>query len=244
MKCHDRSIFLTLTYDPDHLPRGGTLVKRHVQLFFKSLRKRLHPRKIRYFVCGEYGTTGNRPHYHALIFGYEPSEKKLFTRADRYSIYTSESLAALWTHGFHTWSPASPENAAYVSHYTTKKITGDMAKEHYTRITLDGEMIEVIPEFALMSTNPGIGYNHYKKYESDFRNYDTAHHLGRKMKVPRYYDKILAKSSEEAVDDIKYERMLRGRKHKANNTPERLDTREKVAYSRLSFNKARKANIL
>lgn len=37
------------------------------QKFLKRLRKRT-PGKIRYFLCGEYGSKTNRPHYHAIIF--------------------------------------------------------------------------------------------------------------------------------------------------------------------------------
>lgn len=241
MKSHERSCFVTLTYAPEHLPRGATLVKRHVQLFIKSLRKKIQPKRIRYFACGEYGPQDLRPHYHLLIFGWEPSDNKVHTRNQNYTTYTSDTLATLWTYGYHTWSAASPENASYVSHYTTKKITGDMAKEHYTRITQDGEMIEVQPEFALMSSRPGIGYNHYKNYESDFRNSDTAIHLGKKLKVPRYYDKIYEREAAQALAAIKDQRKQKARKHRANNTPERLAVREKVQYAKLSFNQQRKS---
>lgn len=48
--------------------------KRQMQLYFKSLRKRLEPGRIKYFCVSEYGdkwsplTPLGRPHYHALIF--------------------------------------------------------------------------------------------------------------------------------------------------------------------------------
>jgi len=37
---YDDNCFITLTYDDEFLPAGGTLVKRHFQLFIKRLRKR------------------------------------------------------------------------------------------------------------------------------------------------------------------------------------------------------------
>ena len=37
---HPFNEFVTLTYDDAHLPEGGALVKRHLQLFFKRLRKK------------------------------------------------------------------------------------------------------------------------------------------------------------------------------------------------------------
>lgn len=244
MKLHERSSFVTLTYDPSCLPTGSTLVKRHVQLFIKRLRKHLKIKKIRFFACGEYGEQFNRPHYHILIFGWEPDAARIHTRTETYNVYNSDVLAKLWPYGYHTWSPASPENCAYVSHYTVKKVTGDLAERHYERVTLDGEIVQIIPEFAIMSTRPGIGHDHYQKYESDFRNSDFAIHLGRKKRVPRYYDKLQERADAERLAQIKETRKQNARKHKENNTPERLVTREKVVYSRLSFNSQRKATAL
>lgn len=63
------AFFLTLTYAPEHLPEDGQLSKRDLQLFIKRLRK-VNP-GIRYYAVGEYGTEGNRPHYHAVIFNLE-----------------------------------------------------------------------------------------------------------------------------------------------------------------------------
>lgn len=63
-------LFITLTYDYEHLPfcRGKqTLDKTHLQLFMKILRKKLK-RTLKYVVCGEYGSIYDRPHYHMLLF--------------------------------------------------------------------------------------------------------------------------------------------------------------------------------
>lgn len=66
---HSRSaFFVTLTYDWRHLPRSGSLSKRDVQLYLKRLRKADGTNSIRYYAVGEYGTKGNRPHYHLLLF--------------------------------------------------------------------------------------------------------------------------------------------------------------------------------
>ena len=63
------SVFLTLTYSDDYLPKNGSLDKRQLQLFIKRLRKSLNGRSIKYFACGEYGDNTERPHYHLIIFG-------------------------------------------------------------------------------------------------------------------------------------------------------------------------------
>lgn len=74
--------FVTFTYNTDHVPisENGyyTLFYKDMQDFFKRLRKnhsrRLHPiyregrPGIKYYCAGEYGSTYNRPHYHAIIF--------------------------------------------------------------------------------------------------------------------------------------------------------------------------------
>lgn len=77
------SSFITLTYDEENLPFGGTLVKEHPQNFMKRLRWHLGPNKISHYYVGEYGSCCpdheivncpmcgpiQRPHYHAIIFG-------------------------------------------------------------------------------------------------------------------------------------------------------------------------------
>ncbi|AXH74217.1 MAG: replication initiator protein [Microviridae sp.] len=60
---HDRNCFLTLTYDNDHLPAHGQLVKSDLQKFFKRLR---HHFNFKYVACGEYGDRRRRPHFMRL----------------------------------------------------------------------------------------------------------------------------------------------------------------------------------
>ena len=91
--------FITLTYDPAHVPLTPTLLptlsKRDVQLFFKRLRK-LQRDKLKYFIVGEYGSRSYRPHYHAIIFGVQNPdhfEKAWSYRSDIYgSIHIGDSV--------------------------------------------------------------------------------------------------------------------------------------------------------
>lgn len=68
-------LFITLTYDNEHLPNDQLLHYDHVQKFLKRLRMRLsreyHIDKhcIRYVCKGEYGGKNGRPHYHLLVWG-------------------------------------------------------------------------------------------------------------------------------------------------------------------------------
>lgn len=236
-RLHDSACFVTLTYAPEFLPRGSTLVKSHVQSFIKRLRSHLkysgYPRRIRYFAVGEYGDQTNRPHYHLIIFGWRPTDGKLHSESGGNRLHTSGLLETLWGLGHCSFGECTPETCAYVSHYTVKKVTGDMAPHHYTRLTLDGQFVQVEAEFSLQSRRPGIGADFYKRATSDFRNHDNAILLGKKKKIPRYYDKLLQRENEQQLETIKAQRKSKARTHRANNTPERLRDREIVAQAKL-----------
>ena len=45
-------VFVTLTYNTEHLPDSGSLSKRDLQLYFKRLRRSLGDRRIKYYACG------------------------------------------------------------------------------------------------------------------------------------------------------------------------------------------------
>ncbi len=59
--------YVTLTYNRDHLPPGGNLVKKDLDDYLKRLRKSTMF-TWRYLACGEYGDKKNRPHYHLILF--------------------------------------------------------------------------------------------------------------------------------------------------------------------------------
>lgn len=68
-KVSSSSLFVTLTYEQPPLTENGfmTLQKTDVQDFMKRLRK-ISPRKLKYYYCGEYGSENKRPHYHMILF--------------------------------------------------------------------------------------------------------------------------------------------------------------------------------
>ena len=97
----DMNSFTTLTYNDEHLP--DELKKKHVQAFFKSLRKTLERKgrgKIRYYAVGEYGDRTKRPHYHLCIFNYWPPDAKLIKNEGENPIYSSSELSNSWPYGF------------------------------------------------------------------------------------------------------------------------------------------------
>ena len=234
---HDQNAFITLTYDQDHLPWDGSLNKKHFQDFLKRFRAKIYPKKIRYFHCGEYGQDGpgHHPHYHALIFGYDFDDKTLWKERDGIRIYTSEFLEALWPFGFSTTGSVTWESAAYCARYSIKKRRGKDKEEHYW-IMLDTDLsVEVEPEYATMSLKPAIGKTWFSAYREDCFPSDYITNKGRKLRIPKYYDKLLAQHNEDDLAAIKENRKRQAEKHAANNTGARLRVRENVANARLNY---------
>ena len=97
----NNNCFITLTYNDKNLPHGNTLIKLHYQKFIRALRKKTKKR-IRYYMCGEYGTSGKRkinPHYHAILFGHQFSDAYFWNMRQGNRVYRSETLESIWTYG-------------------------------------------------------------------------------------------------------------------------------------------------
>lgn len=177
-KCHDANVFLTLTYDDEHLPEDRSLVKKHVQDFMKRLRKQVG--KVRYFLSGEYGDKFMRPHYHLIIFGLS-IDNPVFT--DR--IYDSKSKGYFcrckcWTFGHCFLGNVTVDSARYVAKYTVKKVKGKGSQEYY-------DSLGIIPEFALMSRRPGIGAEFCDKNSEEFNKFGSVLQKGVPCPLPRFY---------------------------------------------------------
>lgn len=223
---HELSCFVTLTYDDEHLPESGSLVKRHYQLFMKRLRK-FHGSKVRFFHCGEYGETTRRPHYHAILFGIDFADKVKHSK-NRHGdqIWLSETLNKIWGMG-HCWlGSVSEKSCAYVARYIMKKVTGEKANEHYQNLNVaTGEIYSLSPEYITMSTRPGIGAAWFEQYAKDVFPSDTVILGGKEQLPPKYYLNKLAQTSEKAAKRIKAKRERRAKKYSADSTPDRLRAR-------------------
>lgn len=146
---HGDSAFVTLTYSQESIPDNGSLVPKDTQDWLKRFRKAF-PGKIRYFLVGEYGDDSQRPHYHAILFGYPTC---LRGRTDhRLSVCcpNCELIKTTWKKGGVDLRGVGKESIQYVSGYVVKKLNG---KDERSILTLKGRY----PEFARMSRRPGIG---------------------------------------------------------------------------------------
>lgn len=226
-KMHDVSAFITLTYDDDHLPEGGSLVKRDFQLFMKRLRK-ARDEKVRFYACGEYGEKSGRPHYHALIFGTGFPDMRLRrkSRSGEMEYFDSGELRSLWPAGNNIIGAVTFESAAYVARYIMKKITGDLAEEHY-----QGRE----PEFTLMSRRPGIGADWLAKYGKEVYRDDSVIVRGVECLPPRFYDDRYYLVDSKRIDVLKKVRRGRSVGKSFERRPERRRVKEKVCEAKLKL---------
>lgn len=229
---HDQNCVITLTFASEHLNSKASLDVNDLQKFFKRFRKFIAPRRIRYFACGEYGTQFGRPHFHACIFGYDFADKELWSMRDGVRQFVSPSLARLWPFGHCTIGEMDFRSAAYIARYVVKK-QGVEPDGSTRRLDSDsGELVEITPEFVVMSRRPGLGRGWYEKYSSDLFPDDFVVHEGQTYKVPRYYGQQLEAVSPELFESIRDRRLKRAELRAWDNTPERLKVREKIALSK------------
>lgn len=139
---HEHNSFLTLTYNDDHLPAGGSLVPDHLRLWLYSLRQACRPHRFRYVAVGEYGDRSQRPHYHLSLFGLSRTSV-----CDAKGHTFEELVDKTWGKGFTYTREFNRFTARYVAGYVTKKWTN---ADHPA---LEGRH----PEFARYSNRPGIG---------------------------------------------------------------------------------------
>lgn len=168
-------IFLTLTYDDDHIPTCAptltsqghltlpfTLCKDDVQRFWKRLRKAIYPRKIRYYLCGEYGDNTFRPHYHAVVFGLGYADRPV--------------VESCWRDGFVYLEDVNLATCNYVAGYVQKKLYGDVSKDVYGNR---------LPPFACMSK--GIGRQYVQEHWREIMDDGFILYHGSRLRVPRYF---------------------------------------------------------
>lgn len=170
-KFSESAHFLTFTYDTRYVPitpQGRLSVsKSDMQKYFKRLRKaHVHVNKIKYFLCAEYGSHTERPHYHAIIFN-----------AYLDFIESSYDLGNIFR------GDVNPATIYYTLKY--------MCKSEWKPQPGDDRS----PEFQLMSKGLGAGYINertMKYHHADLTDrYNLPLEGGKKVAMPRYYKEKL-----------------------------------------------------
>nr|WAE43914.1 MAG: replication initiator protein [Microviridae sp.] len=166
LSSYEKAVFITLTYSEEFLPEYGSLKKSHLQKFFKRIRRRISPERIRYFACGEYGDKFKRPHYHAIIFGIGLD-------------YDDQDLISdCWHLGRVHFGQAEPASIRYIAQYIDKKYDGDLAV-----IIYDMNHLERV--FKISSL--GLGRDYCDKNNVQIMQQLMVTVKGIKTSIPRYY---------------------------------------------------------
>lgn len=164
------SIFVTLTYDNEHLPDNMSVNKTDVQLFHKRLRKYFPPGDLRYYVVSEYGDHTQRPHYHGLYFF-----KSVYDTSFVYDVFEKS-----WQNGFIKFGQVEEGSIVYCTKYCLKHSATPPGRTETFRL--------------LSKMQGGLGSHYLKKmseYHIDSEQFNFVSQDGKTCRMPRYYrDKL------------------------------------------------------
>ena len=215
------ALFVTLTYNDDNLPcllkdsdkvyhgidlakrygdiHGAVLYKKDTQDWLKRLRRTIeynydecHRMPIRYYLAGEYGSKGHRPHYHVCLFGVPDDLQQEGRNKLGQPLYQSDLITETWGHGFTVIGELNATTASYTARYTLKKAQGQ-DNSYY-------DALGIPREFVTMSRKPGIGLNYYDRHKDEIYDHDeivlpaVSKDKSNVVRPPRYFD---IKFSEE-----------------------------------------------
>lgn len=191
--------FITLTCDDAHLPQvfpGGKLYHKPWQDFAKRLRKKIGP--FRFLMCGEYGETSHRPHYHAIIYGHDLrdrskvhlcSDSVLFGSVqhpkfghwnDDGSYSSSRLIQDCWSFGHIMCDRVNDNRIAYVAGYELKICDELDFPDQPLPDCFDGCSTELVEEgyedpdarlgsYVKWSRRPGLGASYLLKHPEMFQ---------------------------------------------------------------------------
>ena len=255
--------FITLTYrdktactksqkeNKEHIPEDWSLSIQHFQKFMKRLRKSKPGAKLKFYHCGEYGSTCKhginldltkcplcnvgRPHYHAILFNCTFDDLEPYAIQNDITRMTSPTLEQTWKHGFVDVGNVTFQSAAYVARYIMKKVNGVNADDHYSSTDYNGEITNLQHEYSTMSN--GIGLDWYEKYKTDCFPSDEVPVPGEGIikKVPRYYEERLKNENEEMHTEVKRLRQQFRKDNADEYTPERLISKYKVKKAQVNL---------
>ena len=214
---HSRTMFLTITYDDEHVPHSSyvqpetgeirdilTLSPRDFTLFMKRLRYyyfEKYKKELRFFACGEYGSSTFRPHYHAIVFNLDLDDLKEVKKSrSGFPLYQSDLVDKAWDKGYVLLSDNNWQTSAYTARYIMKKQKGDDA-DFYDEYNVE-------PEFVRMSRMPGIARQYYDDHKKDiYKNDEIILNDGMTVKPPKYFDDLYADEFPNEFEEVRNKRI-------------------------------------
>lgn len=122
-RTHEKKCFITLTYRESPI----IIVEKDFQDFMKRFRihlDRTTGEKVRFMKASEYGTINNRPHFHAIIYGWEDKTPKFLTiNKKKKIVLQSEIIQKIWGLGRTSYQDFDSHEIPYISLYNTPQET-------------------------------------------------------------------------------------------------------------------------
>lgn len=220
---HEKNSFITLTYSDEHL-ESEKLIYEHAQKFVRDLRFRYPENPIPIVTTGEYGGKNKRPHFHLLLFNFDPGDKK-YHKKNKFGdpLYTSSIIDDIWSRNDKNNSPSllGPINlstAGYVCRYQLKKL----------------ELGEGYDPIVRYSSKYAIGKGWIEKnWQQTFGNGYITIPGGQKIKIPRYYEKWLKQNKPDEF--IKY---ITTTKNEIQKKFGKIQEQEELEYLRSCFRRS------
>jgi hypothetical protein len=187
----ETALFVTLTYDTKYVPltKNGymTLNKRDIQTYMKRLRK-LSDTKLKYYVCGEYGSKRDRPHYHMIIFNAD-----------------AEKVQRAWSE-YRAGFGYVPFGSIYIGEVNEASIGYTLKYMQKPGKIPKHKNDDRLKEFSLMSK--GLGQNYLSDVMITWHKKDLVNRMyvpikdGKKIAMPRYYkDKMYSDSQKLLINN-------------------------------------------
>lgn len=149
-------------------------VPRHFQRYGKIRSTTF--KEIKQVMCGEYGDTFGRKHFHGIIFNHSFDDIEFTGTYSKKGnpIKTSKKLQAIWKKGYVQVEEVNFDLALYVGAYVTDQMEENLENE--------GHKKKQYGRFG-----KGIGEAWIRKYYRDVLNAGTVKTLQRDYPVPRYF---------------------------------------------------------
>lgn len=207
------SCFITLTVDDDNLSTvfpDAILRHKPWQDFAKRLRKKFGP--FRFLMCGEYGETSKRPHYHAVIFGLDLTDRTWDTSTGTFC--DSPALRDIWQHGNIMCRPVNDNAIAYVAGYELKLDDSGVDDDR----PLESDQFP--KNYVKWSRRPGLGFAFMEKYKL-FRS--STERCDDGFEVQSFSPSVIYRGKQVYFDGRYFKRLLERAHDQWNDQEDLLD---------------------